>query len=199
MISRMSMFPFACLCLPFGVLTGAPAPAQEAESIVRFANDDRLAGNIESLTPEVLVWKSPVLDKPAPFILEKVIDISLPGVHHESEADHEAVVSLMGGDTIRGQLASVTDEIVAIDTWFAGRLNFNRLMVSGLKIEGKSSYLYRGPGGMDGWTQSSGDNAWTYGRGAFRSQAAGSIARDGLLPDECAVSFDLAKNPSPSR
>lgn len=166
--------------------------AGESDSVARFSNNDRLVGSLEALSSELLVWKSPVFAEPAPFFLRNVIDLSLPGTVPEAPSDHEATVTLTNGDIVRGRLASVTDEAVSIDTWFAGRLSFNRPMVSNVRIEGRSSLLYRGPDGLDGWTQSGDKPAWTYGRSAFRSAAAGGIARDQSLPDECAVTFEVA-------
>lgn len=184
------MKPILPILLSGLALAGLSA-AGEAESVVRFSNDDRLAGSMESLSSDLLVWKSPLLEKPAPFLLKSVVDLSLPASLPESGADHEALLTLTNGDTVRGQLASVTDDIVSLDTWFAGRVNFNRLMVSGLKIEGRASLLYRGPTGMDGWVQAGDAQAWRYERSAFRSHGAGSIARDGVLPEECSVAFDV--------
>jgi hypothetical protein len=181
------------MILLLGLALHAASPADDAGSTVRFSNKDQLSGSLESLSSELLVWKSPVLEKPTPFFLKNVIDLSLPATVPDIKADHEAVLTLTNGDSVRGQLASVTDETVAIDTWFAGRMNFNRLMVSGLKIEGKSNLFYRGPSGLEGWTQSGEKPVWTFGRAAFTSQGVGGIARDDLLPEECSVSFDMAK------
>ena len=183
------MKPLLFLLLP-AVLSAGRLPA---EAVVRFANEDCLPGMLESLTPELLVWKSPALDGPVPFFLKRVLDVTLPAVPPGTAADHVAEVALTNGDTVRGQLVAVTDDAVALDTWFAGRMEFRLPMVSGVRIEGKSNFLYRGPTGMDGWTQdASGDPAWSFGRAAFVSQAAGSIARSGVLPDACAVAFDVA-------
>ncbi len=170
----------------------AAALADSPRSIARFANNDLLAGSLESVTSEMLVWKSPLLDRPASFFLREVLDVSLPASQPEHAADHEAILTLTNGDTIRGQLASVTDETVSLDTWFAGRLDFNRLMVSGVKIEEGAGFLFRGPTGLDGWQQSGDKPAWTFNRAAFRSSATGGIARADLLPEECSVSFDVA-------
>jgi hypothetical protein len=186
----MKSFPTVLL---LGLALHAASPADDAVSTVRFSNKDQLSGSLESLSSELLVWKSPVLEKPTPFFLKNVIDLSLPAAVPDIKADHEAVLTLTNGDSVRGQLASVTDETVALDTWFAGRMNFNRLMVSGLKIEGKSNLFYRGPSGLEGWTQSGEKPVWTFGRAAFTSRGVGGIARDDLLPDECSVSFDMAK------
>ena len=177
-----------------GFTLATATTAEEPEASIRFSNNDRLAGSIESISSGILVWNSPVLAQPTPFFLKDVIDLDLPpGPPAATEANHEATLTLTNGDTVRGQLAAVSDDKVTLDTWFAGRMNFNRVMVSGLKIEEKATFLYRGPNGLDGWKQSGESPAWTYSRAAFLSHAAGSIAKDDLLPDECSIRFDAAK------
>lgn len=161
-------------------------------SVVRFTNNDQLTGTPESIVSDALIWKSPLLEEPAAFHTSKLLDLSLTENVPKKTADHEAVVTLTNGDSIRGQLASVDEKVVALDTWFAGRLNFNRVMVKGVKIEEKVDYLYRGPSSIEGWAQSKNSNAWTYSRSAFRSSAAGSIGRKDILTDECSISFDTA-------
>jgi hypothetical protein len=177
--------------LPIWVAIAATAAAAPNSS-VRFANNDVLTGSPESIAPDLLRWKSPLLEESASFHLEKVLELSLPARQPDKPADHEAIVTLTNGDTIRGQLASVDDQTVALDTWFAGRMNFRRVMVTGVKIEEKTDFLYRGPTGIEGWVQSKDSPAWTYDRAAFRSSAAGGIAREDLLAEECLISFDVA-------
>lgn len=166
--------------------------ASGAESVVRFANGDQLAGRIAALDPSTLTWDSPVFDKPAPFYLRQVVDLTLPADAPEVKADHEATVTLTRGDSVRGQLVAVNDRVVALDTWYAGRLEFNRLMVESVRIDGQSNLLFRGPSGIEGWTQAEGGKAWSYSHLAFVSKGSGSIARDDLLPEECIVTFDAA-------
>jgi hypothetical protein len=166
--------------------------ADEVESTVRFSNNDQLTGSVESLTTERLVWKSPVLEKPAPFFLKDVLDLTLTAGQPESVARHDAAITLTRGDVIRGQLASVSDEAVELDTWFAGRMKFNRLNIADIKISERPNFIYRGPTGLDGWKQSGDKPAWTFQNSRFRSAAAGSIARNVDLPDECAIAFDAA-------
>ena len=168
------------------------AVADEAKSSVRFSNGDRISGSVESLTTDSIVWKSPILEKPVPFFLKNVMDLTLVPEEPEITARHEASITLTNGDLIRGQLASVTDEAVELETWFAGRLKFNRLMIADIRIAERPDFIYRGPSGLEGWKQSGDKPAWTYQNGGFRSLAAGSIARDVALPDECAIAFDAA-------
>jgi hypothetical protein len=166
--------------------------ADEVKSTVRFSNNDQMTGSMESLTTERLVWKSPILEKPTPFFLKDVLDLTLAGVSPESVARHEASITLTRGEVIRGQLASVSDEAVELDTWFAGRMKFNRLNIADIKISERPDFIYRGPTGLDGWKQSGDKPAWTFQNSRFRSVAAGSIARNVDLPDECAIAFDAA-------
>lgn len=164
--------------------------ADEVKSTVRFSNNDQLTGTVESLTTERLVWKSPILEKPTPFFLKDVLDLTLSAVPPESVARYEASITLTRGEVIRGQLASVSDEAVELDTWFAGRMKFNRLNIADIKISERPEFIYRGPTGLDGWKQSGDKPAWTFQNSRFRSVAAGSIARNVDLPDECAIAFD---------
>ncbi len=166
--------------------------AGEVKSTVRFSNNDQLTGSMESLTTERLVWKSPILEKPAPFFLKDVLDLTLPAGESESVARHEAAITLTRGDVIRGQLAAVSDAAVEMDTWFAGRMKFNRLNIADIKISERPNFVYRGPTGLDGWKQSGDKPAWTFQNSRFRSAAPGSIARNVDLPDECSIAFDAA-------
>ena len=174
------------------LLAMVTAAAAAPLSTVRFANNDVLTGTPEAIAPNTLFWKSPLLEESAFFHVDKILELSLPAGVPDKPVDHEAVVTLTNGDSIRGQLASVDDETVSLDTWYAGRLDFRRVMVTGVKIEEKTDFIYRGPTGIDGWIQSKESPAWTYDRGAFRANSAGGIARDNLLADECLISFDVA-------
>ena len=164
--------------------------AAENKAMVRFANDDVLAGSLQSLSTDQLVWESTLLHKPASFSLARVLDLSMPAEQPASNSKHEASVVLTNGDVLRGQLAGVGPDAVELDTWYAGRLKLNRLMISKIDISERQSTIYRGPTDMEGWTQSAAKPAWTYRNSSFRSQGAGSIARDVDLPDECSVAFD---------
>ncbi|HEX7261503.1 MAG TPA: hypothetical protein VF258_06775 [Luteolibacter sp.] len=166
--------------------------SDEVKSTVRFSNNDRLTGSVASLTPERLVWNSSILEKPVSFLLKNILDLTLPAEHLETEARHEAAIRLTNGDLIRGQLVSVSDEIVELDTWFAGRMKFNRLMIADIRIRERPNFIYRGPAGLDGWQQSDTKPAWIYQNSAFRSVDSGSISRNVNLPDECFIAFDAS-------
>lgn len=173
-------------------LVHAAAAADDGAATIRFSNNDQLMGSLESISTDRLVWKSPVLEKPAPFLLSDVVDVAMPGRIAQTAAGHEATVTLTNGDLVRGQIATVTDDGVELDTWFAGRLKLNRLMISDIKIAELPDSIYRGPSGLEGWTQTDDKPVWSFQGVGFRSSGAGGIARDVKLPDECSVAFDVA-------
>ena len=178
---------YVCGCLSAGLVLLAQG---ETVSAIRFANNDRLTGSLDSLNTEELVWNSPVLDQPTPFFLKNILDVTLIAKTPEIQAKHEATITLTNGDLVRGQLASVTDEFVELDTWFAERMKFNRLMISEILISERPDFIFTGPAGIEGWTHSGEKPAWVFQGSSFRSERAGSIARNVDLPEICSVAFD---------
>jgi len=181
-LRSLAIFPFTV------VFAGA---IEEFPSSVRFSNQDRLSGAIESLTTERLVLKSPILQKPTSFFLKSILDLTLTPVEQINLANHEASITLTNGDLIRGQLVSATDDRIELDTWFAGRMKFNRLMVNEIRIAERTKLNYRGPTSLDGWILSGDQPSWTYLNSSLNSKAAGSIARNVDLQDECSVAFSV--------
>lgn len=183
---------FANIAVWSAALACAVAAEEPATAVVRFGNGDQLAGRLESLTPERLVWQSPALQSPAPFLLPGVLDFASPAVDPDFPGTHEATVLLTNGDVVRGHLMAVSDDAIQLDTWFAGRMSFNRLMVSEIRIDERGSPVYRGPTGIDGWLQSGDKESWSYRNSTLRSTTAGGIARDVEFPEEASVAFDVA-------
>ncbi len=183
-----SGFSIALFALSLAGLT----TAEDAESVLRFSNNDHLSGKLDALTLDRIVWNSPILEKPASFLLEKILDVTLPANPLEEDARHEASITLTNGDVVRGQLAAVSDEAVELDTWYADRLRFNRLMISDIRIAEKPDLIYRGPSGLEGWKQSGEKPVWIYQNSSLLSNGAGSIAREMKLPDQCSVAFDVS-------
>ena len=61
--------------IPIGIALAAIAQADEPKSVIRFANDDVLYGFPEAIKPRELVWNSPLLARPATFLLDKVLEL----------------------------------------------------------------------------------------------------------------------------
>jgi hypothetical protein len=178
------------------VLTAASmvAFAAEEQATLHFANktEDMLSGSLESITGDKLVWSSPILKQPTPFWLKSVLEVNLPTTIPDQDVTHEASLRLMNGDVARGQLAAVTDEAITLDTWYAGRLEFRRVMVKEVDVEDRASLVYTGPTGLDGWQQTGETPTWSYEKGELISSATRGIGREMGLPDECVVAFEMA-------
>ncbi|RYD37213.1 MAG: hypothetical protein EOP87_03990 [Verrucomicrobiaceae bacterium] len=173
------------------LILAVSAPADEKQdAVIRFANEDQLPGSLESLSRDTVVWNSPIQTGPAAFRAEGVLDVALPGRLPALAATHEATLTLARGDTVKGEIASVTDDAIELDTWFAGRLKFPRVMVREVKIADRPRLLYSGPTSLEGWTLSTEPTPWKYRSGAFLSVEPGGIARDMELPDGFRLSFD---------
>ncbi|MES2476156.1 MAG: hypothetical protein V4640_10270 [Verrucomicrobiota bacterium] len=183
---------WAHLMVVFCGLAGGTGHADEPASTVRFSNHDHLTGSLSSLTPERLIWESPILEQPTPFLLSKVLDVTLTATPPDNDARHEAAVTLTNGDLVRGQLAAISDEAVELETWYAGRMRFNRLMIADIRIAERPDLIYRGPTGLAEWKQSSNKPSWIFQNSSFRSEGNGSIGREMDLPQECSLAFDLA-------
>lgn len=168
------------------------APADEVKSNLRFSNNDRLSGELESISSTSLVWKCPIFRQPAPFFLKDVVDLTLIPQPTETTATHEATVTLTNGDVLCGQLISVADGTIELDTAFAGKLKLNRPMIATIKIREREALIYHGPTGIEDWQQSGDRPSWTYQHPSLRSTVKGSIGRDVKLPDECRISFDIS-------
>lgn len=183
---------FTAILLSAGPSSFGDTPAGGS---IRFAtpDKDKLTGAISEIGKDEIIWNSPLLEKPSPFLLNRVVEITQSAVTPDSEANHETVVTLTNGDTLHGQLSSVTDQTIELNTWYAGKISLNRLMVESVKVIDRPKIFFRGPDSLDGWTRTGNqkDHAWTYEDGRFVSHAAGGISRDLNLPEVCKVSFDL--------
>ncbi len=178
------------------VVGSASSHAEEDTSVLRFANEDRISGKFLELNTDHVSWSAPWLEQPAKFDLSRVLDVTLQPNASIPMSDHVAVLQLDNGDVARGQLSSITDDSIELDTWYAGKIAFNRLMVESIEIEDSGPTIYRGPSSDKGWIQSESPGSWKYSRSSFISKAPGSIAMKDILPDECSISFKAQRKGS---
>ncbi len=168
----------------------APATSEEPSTIT-FTNGDHLQGNLKAISKEVLTWNSPALAEPAELSIGQVLDLNKPAEAGMLDRKSVVVLTLKNDDVARGELISVDDDSILINTWYAGLMKFNRLMVAKIQILSQTRFHYQGPSNLDGWVQSDEPPAWEYSRQAFISKNRGSIARDNVLAEQCRVSFDV--------
>jgi hypothetical protein len=168
---------------------------QEDNSVVRFSNGDTLSGQVISLGLDKLGWKSQILDQPAEFRMDELVDLKMPAKRMSSERptpEHEAVLSMTNGDVIKGQLSGLKDDEIRLDTWYAGELVFRRVNVESVEITRSTKVFYRGPNSMDEWTPSPGSSGWTFKTDKLESRGTGGIATEVDFPDQSKISFNAS-------
>jgi hypothetical protein len=170
--------------------------AQKEPARVRFANGDVLSGSILSMNQEAISWHSDVLRDPSEFALNNLLDITMPDQKSDltrtQRVEHEAILEMMNGDTIKGQLSGVGLSEIRLATSFAGELTLKRVNVREVRIESVADFFYRGPSSMEEWTRSGSGNAWRYETGSLYSSAGGGIAKEVDFTDECVIGFDAS-------
>lgn len=177
--------------LAFLLLAVPSLQAATDSGMIRFFNQDQLPGGVASIEKDLIRWDSPHLEKPAPFFMKQVLEINQTPKPHETKEPCEAVITLTNGDSLRGQLSSVTDQAIELQTWYAGKLTLQRPMVESVKIIDRPKLVFQGPDGLEGWKRVDSEKAWTFESGRFKSSGPGQIARDVKMPATCRVAFDL--------
>lgn len=182
------------------LLVTLTATASTPQAIL-FRNGDLLTGSIESITPtNGLRWRHGDVATTIQFQQEALAEIHL-GSQPPPAANSPTFcfVRLTNGDELSGNLKSLDDKQLVLDTWFAGTMTLPRSHVASLRPAGLTPrVIFAGPDGMDGWTMGKplagniNPGQWQFVNGAFVASQSASIARDVKLPASSSLEFDLA-------
>jgi hypothetical protein len=208
MSKARALFLFCVIALCGAIAAPSPAASTNgASDCVFFRNGDLLYGKLLAIDPrEGVQWKHPDASDPIEFKPESVSQIEFaPGKSSASQSNVSCRVYFANGETVEGNLISCGRDVLAIDTWYAGRLKILRKSpqnpVQTISFLPRQPSIYEGPTGLDGWTQGNAVKAfandsgqWIYQHGGFYANKPASIARDVKLPDISEVQFDLAWN-----
>lgn len=164
---------------------------------MRFVNNDSLHGSFLGYEKEGNVrWKSPESKDPIVFQATNLTEIKLDSHKPPASATPAThAILLTNNDEIPGNLVSMDDKVLTLDTWYAGKLLIPRDMVRTITpLKTSSSILYQGPTSLDGWTPGPRFNnavAWAYRDGSLISTNYGMIGRDVKLPSLASVDLDV--------
>ena len=164
------------------------------EGLLTFANEDKISGSPEGIDENGnLRWNAEFLHQPIPVKPSSLLEMRLEGGSAAKVTeDHQALLLLTNGDTLRGQLDALDDEHVTLRTWYGGPLKIRRTMASDLEIQRANQTLYSGPEDFDSWIIEGEKDAWSLNGGSLSSNKGASIAREIKTPDRCRIQFDLA-------
>ncbi len=169
---------------------------------LKMGNGDTMHGSLQSVKGGEngrLAWKHEQGVAPLEFLLDGMDSVTLGERKADGMRTHKGGATLTNGDVLAGDLESLDDKSLVLDTWYAGKLTIPRQMVS--KVEPGSNTgaaLYSGPGGLEGWVSPYGNakQQWEFKAGALvmlRGGSGGSIGREiAEMPDSARMEFDLA-------
>ncbi len=190
---------------------GGPVEAQTSERVdsrftapqqddrLGFVNRDRIHGRLSAASASAgrLTWNHAAAREEILFDLASLAEIQLASRRTSRAPAYEAAVHLTNGDILPGRIVGMNDDILELDTWFAGQINVNRSMVMRILPNlSMSNVLFEGPNDLAEWTLSPhGGNRpqWRYSEGALYSiqqYPAGRMIEG--LPDQYEVRFDAA-------
>ena len=181
-------------------LAASSAAASTPQAIL-FRNGDLLTGQLESITPaDGLRWRHADATAAIQFQPNALAEIHLGAqTPPATTSPNFCYVRLTNGDELSGNLKSLDERQVVIETWFAGTLTLPRPRVASLRPAGPTPRaVFAGPDGLDGWTMGKplpgniNPGQWHFVNGAFVATQPASIARDVKLPPSSSLEFDLA-------
>ena len=182
------------------LLVTSTASASTPQAIL-FRNGDLLTGQLESISPtNGLRWRHTDAAAAIEFQPAALAEIHL-GAQSPPPANSPnfCFVRLTNGDELSGNLKSLDEQQLVLETWFAGTLTVPRPRVASVRPAGPTPRaVFAGPDGIEGWTMGKAlggviaGGEWHFVNGAFVATQPASIARDVKLPPSSSLEFDLA-------
>lgn len=183
----------ACCAAAYGQLEG---------DVLTFMNKDTLHGHLLSGAPAAygIRWKHENVKNPIDFSLLGISRIKLSKRQAVARTAFGATVYLTNDDMLTGNIVSLTDEALVLDTWYAGRLNIKRLMVKQINPgTGGGGVVYEGPTSLTNWqTRDYNDGhgqrpSWKFKGNALYATYSYPIARTiDNMPDVAMIRFKAA-------
>ncbi len=137
-------------CLP---CTSAEVKTENSvrEGKLYWNNGDSLAGSIVSANSNQIVWKSPFFVEPL-----QIRHDALSAIRYETAKPLEHPsgtfrIVMLNGDVLFGQLDSVDDNSLIIESDRHGRVTLLQDKISTLRRINNNTSTYLGPQGLDGW------------------------------------------------
>ena len=206
---------FRALCFGIGVvfsfffleINGASAPVSSTNSpteksgeLLELLDGSALHGRLRSIDSEKgLSWEHAGAKQPIEFKPENLAWIRFSSAEKSELKNSESTCQFRfaNGDEFFGNLLSMDENELELQTWFGGKFKTPRALVRSLRFIPKGvTAIYEGPTGLEGWQLGKNLNSpgWEYLDGSFIGNSLGTIGRDLKLPDASRLEFDLAWN-----
>ena len=163
---------------------------------LRLLNGDVFRGDFKGFNENgELVWSHPAIEPELRVNPSQLAKLTLTPAESEKR-DHNGLVRLINGDKLVGDVRSLDEDKLVLDTWYGNKITLKRSSVQTL-IPGqiRTESLYTGPSSEDvkQWKHTnSGTYKWTFRNDGFQSN--GSSANVGRLfpkiPESAKIEFD---------
>ncbi|MFT5125118.1 MAG: hypothetical protein ACI9TH_004316 [Kiritimatiellia bacterium] len=168
------------------------------DDLLEFSNDDKLHGRLATVLPgedgHMLSWHHPSVSKPIDFGLKSLKTIQFHVNENRKVPDQSASVKLTNGDLLTGNIVSLGEDYLVMDTWYAGRMNIERVMMTSLRPNAEgSTVVFEGPSDLANWNL--GDhgvkNTWRIKNGALYPLQSYPIGKEiEAMPDRASIEFE---------
>ena len=175
----------ACLALLLSV-----APGARGGQIV-FVNGDRLAGTVGAMeAPGVLLW-TPDGSSKAVRIPMDTIDQIETGRTGDSNAGRNISLTLSNDDLLHGNLRSLGEETIEIDSPSFGTISVPRPMIADLSVSEGGYFLLPNPGKSKDWFVDK-TGSWKVLNGVLKSTEYGVLGRGLPQASRIRIDFDVS-------
>lgn len=170
--------------------SNTPGPA-----LLQFLDGSSLHGQLTGIETQTGVrWAHPESRNPIAF---RPTNLAWIGFDHPQPVAAAAAATcrilLHNGDQILGSLVSLDNQTLELDSWLGGRWHPKRSAIRALTLLNRGqATLFEGPTGLDGWTLSKTQPAWSYRDGSFVASGVGLIGRDLALKGSALIEFDFS-------
>lgn len=180
---------------PFSATNSAPENSGEFLELLDGSTLHGQLGSIEA--GKGLSWIYPDAKQPIGLTPENLAAIRFPVGANTAVPDSESTCQFrfVNGDEFFGNLLSLNETELELQTWFGGKFKTSRDMVRSIRFQPKGANpIYEGPTGSEGWQIGRNPNTvgWEYRGGAFIGNSPGTLGRDLKLPDASRIEFDMS-------
>ncbi|MDP6522675.1 MAG: hypothetical protein QGI24_07595 [Kiritimatiellia bacterium] len=182
---------------------GGDAPAAAGASdgkssdLLQFVNKDGVHGSLVSYSEAKygLKWRHEHVKDPILFSLANVSKIKLAGRRVVADTTGASVI-LTNDDVLMGRIVSLDSEKLVFDTWYAGRMSIEKVMIKAIHPNTKgSTAIFEGPSDLASWTVQNHGNlqAWKFRDNALYALQAYPIGKIiEKMPDSVDIEFEIA-------
>lgn len=169
-----------------------------ANDRITLKNQDLFFGKVMALKDGLIEVSTPHSDAPLKVLNKDLVELNFADTDKGELQKNSQVLNLKNGDSFPGEVVALSDADLTFNTWFAGELKIPRTQIESVffGVTPQKS-LYRGPKGIDSWSQSN-NRRWKFTNGVIRSYGDGFIGKKLPIPQNFIFSTTVAWANSPN-